>query len=134
MPVTIERFLDPWEAHVVKARLVAEGIDATVCNDQLSMTDWPMAYALGGTALQVPDEDAARARAVLEAYHRGDFERDLVDAGYCAPPTDDACTCGHHVQSIPWNQRVLVIVLWFLGATFSTRTTGRCKACGRLQA
>ena len=34
MPVTIERFLDPWEAHVVKARLVAEGIDASVSNDQ----------------------------------------------------------------------------------------------------
>lgn len=86
MPVTIERFLDPWEAHVVKARLVAEGIDATVSNDQLA-TDWPIAFAVGGAALRVPDADAARAREVLAAYRRGDFARDLDDL---APPEDDS--------------------------------------------
>ena len=61
MPVTIERFLDPWEAHVVKARLVAEGIDASVSNDQLA-TDWPIAFAVGGAALRVPESDAARVQ------------------------------------------------------------------------
>ena len=133
MPVTIERFLDPWEAHVVKARLVAEGIDASVSNDQLSMIEWPISYALGGTALAVPEEDVERARDVLAAYHRGDFERDLVEAGHVDPPTDDTCTCGHHVMQIAWSQRLLVMLLGgFFLATFPTRTTGRCRTCGRL--
>ena len=86
MPVTIERFLDPWEAHVVKARLVAEGIDASVSNDQLA-TDWPIAFAVGGASLRVPDADVARAREVLAAYRRGDFARELDDL---APPDDDS--------------------------------------------
>ena len=132
MPVTVERFLDPWEAHVVKARLIAEGIDASVSNDQLSMVEWPLAFALGGTALAVPEEDVERARAVLEAYHRGDFERDLVEAGEVEPPTDDMCTCGHRVMQIAWDQKLLVVVLALFGATFPTRTTGRCRSCGRL--
>jgi hypothetical protein len=136
MTVTIERFLDPWEAHVVKARLIAEGIDATVSNDQLSMADWPMAFALGGAALQVPDEDSARARAVLEAYHRGDFEQDLVDEGYLPPQPPDECTCGAHELGIPWRERILVVLMFLIGgATFPTRTIpGPCKACGRMRA
>ena len=85
MPVTIERFLDPWEAHVVKARLVAEGIDATVSNDQLA-SDWPIAFAVGGAALRVPESDAARAREVIAAYRRGDYARDLGED----PPPDDS--------------------------------------------
>jgi hypothetical protein len=136
MTVIVERFLDPWEAHVVKARLVAEGIDATVSNDQLSMADWPMAFALGGAALQVPDEDAGRARDVLAAYRRGDFEQDLVDAGYLPEPDPDACTCGTHAFTIPWHERVLVVLMFLAGgATFSTRTVpAHCRVCGRLRA
>ncbi|UHQ20137.1 DUF2007 domain-containing protein [Lysobacter sp. KIS68-7] len=136
MTVTIERFLDPWEAHVVKGRLIAEGIDASVSNDQLSMVDWPMAFALGGTALQVPDEDAPRARDVLAAYHRGDFEQDLVDEGYLTPSApDETCACGTHQFQIPWRERVRVVLMFLLvGATYPTRTSGRCNACGRLRA
>lgn len=73
MPVTIERFLDPWEAHVVKARLLAEGIQSTLSDDQLAM-GWPVGFVVGGAALQVDEADTARARAVLDAYRRGDFE------------------------------------------------------------
>jgi len=136
MPVTIERFLDPWEAHVVKARLVAEGIDARVSNDQLSMVDWPMAFALGGSALQVPDADVAQARDILAAYHRGDFERELVEEGYLPPPTPDVCTCGAHAYGIPWRERVLVVVLFLIGgATYPTRADpGPCTTCGRMRA
>ena len=77
MPV-LERFLDPWEAHVVKARLEAEGIDATLSDDQLA-TGWPIGFVVGGAALRVAEADTVRARAVLEAYRRGDFERDLPE-------------------------------------------------------
>lgn len=76
MPVILDRFLDPLEAHVVKARLDAEGIDATVSDDQLSMA-WPVAFVVGGTAVRVAEADLARARAILDAYRRGDYERDL---------------------------------------------------------
>ena len=84
MRVTLDSFLDPWEAHVVKARLVAEGIDATVANDQLA-TEWPIAFVVGGAALQVAEGDVVRARAVLAAYHRGEF---------ALPEDADACDDG----------------------------------------
>ena len=78
MTVILDRFLDPWEAHVVKARLLAEGIDATLSDDQLAM-GWPVGFVVGGAALQVAEADSVRARAVLDAYRRGDFERDLPE-------------------------------------------------------
>ena len=63
---------------MVKARLVAEGIDATLSDDQLSM-GWPVGFVVGGAALRVDEADSVRARAVLAAYRRGDLARELPD-------------------------------------------------------
>jgi len=129
--VTLARFLDPWEAHVVCARLRADGLFAEVANDRMAIVDWPMAYALGGTQLQVKPDDLAEARAILEAYRRGelDVEHDAADDAEAEP----ACTCPPRGPVIPWGERALVIALFLLGgATFPTRTVGGlCATCGK---
>ena len=51
MLATVTRYFDPWEAHILCARLVAEGIPASVIGDQHIMANWPMSVALGGAAL-----------------------------------------------------------------------------------
>src|SRR5436190_17530349 len=103
--VTLARFLDPWEAHVVCARLRADGLFAEVANDRMAIVDWPMSYALGGTQLQVKPEDLAEARAILEAYRRGelDVEGDLPADPEVAP----SCTCPPRGPVIPWSERAL---------------------------
>jgi hypothetical protein len=110
--VTLARFLDPWEAHVVCARLRADGLFAEVANDRMAIVDWPMAYALGGTQLQVRAEDIAEARAIFEAYRRGELDVEH-DAAHDAEP-EPACTCPPQGPVIPWGERALVLVLTFL--------------------
>ena len=131
MLVTLDRFLDPWEAHVVCARLRADGLFAEVANDRMAIVDWPMSYALGGVQLQVKPEDLAEARTILEAYRRGelDVEEDAPEDHEDAP----LCTCHPPGPRIPWRDRVLVVALFLLGgATFPTRTVGGlCTRCGR---
>ena len=133
MLVTLARFLDPWEAHVVCARLRADGLFAEVANDRMAIVDWPMAYALGGTQLQVKAEDIAEARAIFEAYRRGelDVERDVPPAAEAEP----VCTCPPRGPDIPWGQRVLVVALYLVTfglVIFPTRTVGGlCTTCGK---
>ena len=67
MLITLGRYLDPWEAHVLRARLEAEGIPAYVSNDSHVLANWSLAYALGGVALQVPAERESEARATVVA-------------------------------------------------------------------
>lgn len=63
MLVTLARFLDPWEAYVVRALLEAEGLPATVAHAHHAIANWPMSLALGGTAVQVPAPLLVSARA-----------------------------------------------------------------------
>ena len=135
MLVTLARFLDPWEAHVVCARLRADGLFAEVANDRMAIVDWPMAYALGGTQLQVKDEDLAEARAIFEAYRRGE-----LDVEHDVPPdaeVEPTCTCPPRGPHIPWGQRVLVVALYlvtFSWVIFPTRTVGGlCATCGKMR-
>ncbi|BCT91917.1 hypothetical protein LYSHEL_09410 [Lysobacter helvus] len=132
MLVTLARFLDPWEAHVVCARLRADGLFAEVANDRMAIVDWPMAYALGGTQLQVKAEDIAEARAIFDAYRRGELDVEHDSANDDAHP-EPACTCPPQGPVIPWGERALVIALFVLGgATFPTRTVGGlCATCGK---
>ena len=134
MLVTLARFLDPWEAHVVCARLRADGLFAEVANDRMAIIDWPLSYALGGTQLQVNPEDLAEARAILEAYRCGQLDVGHVDADP-DQAQEPACTCPPSGPLIPWNQRLLVIAVYLVSlgnVTFPTRTVGGlCVTCGK---
>lgn len=53
------------DAHIALGRLQAEGIPATLADENLVQTDWLYSIAVGGIKLQVADADAGRARLVL---------------------------------------------------------------------
>jgi len=128
---TVERFLDPWEAHIVCARLNADGIPATVAFAHHAIIDWPAALALGGTAVQVPDEHLAEARRIVAEYRAGALEAESPD-----PPEErEGCCpeCGSSAvrRMAPLRQRLLAGLLGIFGATFPTRETGMaCRRCG----
>ena len=131
MLVTVARFLDPWEAHIVCGRLQADGILATVAFANHAIVNWPMAYALGGTAVQVPDDYLDQSRELLAAYHSGELGLDAsetrqVPEGHCP-----VCWSTDLEPVSPWHQRMLVVLLGFFGATFPTSGDEvKCGACG----
>lgn len=132
MLTTVGRYFDPWEAHILRGRLEAEGIPASVAGDQHIIADWPLSVALGGAALQVPTAHLAEAQKIVAAYHSGVFAQALATQH---PHASDPCpTCGveEAVGSISLGQRALAIATFLIAsAPFPTRASRmHCQACG----
>ncbi len=62
---TVARFDEPTSAHVARAFLESEGIPAFVADEYVVGAYWLYANAVEGVKVQVADEYADRARALL---------------------------------------------------------------------
>ncbi len=67
----IGSFLDPMQARIVRAMLVAAGMPAFVADANLAQTN--LLWALGGTRVLVPRARLAEAEDIVAAFDRGDF-------------------------------------------------------------
>src|SRR5262249_26058835 len=65
--ITVATFDTPIKAELAKNRLEEEGIPAFLGDEQTVGIRWHLGTALGGVKLQVSDEFADRAVAILEA-------------------------------------------------------------------
>ncbi len=72
----IARYLEPIHASVVQGCLVAAGVPAVLADAHLVQTDMLLAPALGGVRILAPGDHLQQARAVLEAFERGDYALD----------------------------------------------------------
>lgn len=63
--VTIATYDKVVDAHIARGRLLAEGIEAQLFDEQMVQMDWLYSIALGGIKLRVTRGDAKAARAVL---------------------------------------------------------------------
>ena len=132
MLITVGRYFDPWEAHILRARLEAEGIPASVAGDQHIIANWPLAVALGGAALQVPGTYLAQAQEIIDAYQAGTLGRDLAAEHQQAADACPACGAPEVVGSVPFGQRALVVATFLIAsAPFPTSASSMCcQACG----
>ena len=73
---TIASYLDPIEAHIVCGRLLAEGIEAHVADDQTTLANWEWRQAIGGTKVRVVDAQFEQARSLIAEVDRGEFALD----------------------------------------------------------
>lgn len=132
MLVTCAHFYDPLEAHVVRARLEAEGVPATVADDQMINANWPLSVALGGARVQVPDAFLAEARAIIEHYSGGTFADDVDAETGSEPHHCPRCSSRSIARTVPASQKALAVGVYVVsGATFPTRESlHRCRDCG----
>jgi hypothetical protein len=72
----VARYLVPLEANLMQGCLVASGIPAVLADAHLMQTDMLLAPALGGVRILVPEAHLIQARAVLDAFERGQFQLD----------------------------------------------------------
>ena len=78
--MTVESFLKPWEAHLFRLRLEAEGIPAFVTHEfHISMV-WPYVLALGGAKVQVPSELHQEALEIQLMCITGNFKTLLEES------------------------------------------------------
>ena len=132
MLVTVGRFLDPWEAHVIRARLEADGIPGTLAFSHHSIANWPFSLALGGTAIQVPAHYLQQAQELIAAYRAGLLEQDLLVEAGLKPEHCIRCGSNSFERTIPAKERILALVLGlFTSALFPTRLSRLiCNNCG----
>jgi hypothetical protein len=131
MLATLARFLDPWEAHVIRARLEADGIPASVAFANHAIVNWPMSIALGGTAVQVPAAFLEQARKILSDYQSGILEDELLEA--TGTPKEHCPHCGStdFKRTMPWHERAIAALVSVLVAPFPTRRRKFiCRDCG----
>jgi len=65
--VTVFRSFSPAEAQLIRSRLDAADIPATVVNELAALSLDGYSMAAGGVRVQVPDDFAAEARALIES-------------------------------------------------------------------
>jgi hypothetical protein len=131
MLATVAKFLDPWEAYVVRARLVAEGIPATVAFANHAIANWPMSLALGGTIVQVPESFLAQSQEILAAYQAGTLEAELNDTIGLQNEHCPRCGSTNFTRTMSRRGRMYAILIVLFVAAFPTkRSLFICKDCG----
>jgi len=128
---TIARYFNPSEAQILCARLQADGIPASVADDQHMMANWALAGALGGARLQVPEAFAEEAAELVRAYHAGELERDLIAEHPSAAERCPACGGERLDKTVPLGQRALLLASCLaVSVPFPTQASNyRCLDC-----
>ena len=92
--VTVETYINPWDAQISRALLESEGIPATLGSEHHISIYWPMALVLGGVRVVVPVCMLTPALAVLEERDQGVLQTalELLEDEFEVWVVTDACS------------------------------------------
>jgi hypothetical protein len=65
--ITVFESADPAEAHLIRSRLEVAGFDAVIPNELSTLNIEHGTIAPGGTSVQVPEDRAEEARALIKS-------------------------------------------------------------------
>ena len=133
MLATVERFNEPWEAHLFRMRLEAEDIPAFVIHEYHIWNAWYLAMALGGARVQVPAERYREAREIWRLCREGQYRQLLQEE---LGDLDDVCCIYCNSDKITRRPPILMITFAIVGLFFGMifpgkSTVYRCHNCGR---
>ncbi len=74
--VAVASFETPFEAHLARGLLQAEGLHATIADEHVVSVNAALTYAVGGVRLLVREPHVQRALAILAARQRGEYRID----------------------------------------------------------
>jgi hypothetical protein len=127
---TVASFREPYQAHLAKGKLEAEGIPAIVLDEHLVQINWNFSQAIGGVKVQVPEAALDQAREILKS----DYLEKLsaTDEAKLEPTPEDVCPkCGSDsISSHRYSLWSLVPSLLFLLPIFFRREKWVCNDCG----
>lgn len=130
MPFTIlARYSTPWEAHVDRALLESEGIDAFLLDEHMVGANWMQGMAFGDVKLAVQTEHAEAAGAVLAARRNGTLETALNSELAIVPAACPACGSTDLAPHIAASDRAAQVVTYAVLGVFHPPTANSYK-CG----
>lgn len=131
--ITVACYREPSMAELAKSKLVAEGIECELVDEQTIAINWLWSDLLGGVKVRVPEAQAAEARMLL-----GDGEAEVAEAieAESAAVAEERCPrCGslevHHVDGKRGAGAALL--LWINFIPIAPRRWSdheACVACG----
>jgi hypothetical protein len=130
---TVASFAEPWNAHILRGRLEAEGIFALVVHEHHVGMIWPWALALSGVKVQVLDDEWEAARDVARRGLAGEYQREL--ASRLGPLKDTYCpnclsTDFNSCRSIP-RLFLQAFLYWYFEVIIPlSARVHRCRQCG----
>jgi hypothetical protein len=133
MLITIATFTNPLEAHIVRGRLQAEGIETWVAHEHHIGANWFLSTALGGVKLQAKPEDAQRAGEILRREQAGDYEALVTDNLTETPEPRRACPVCRSMDIHPVRRsgRVALIIVWLSSLPLPySGISMTCRNCG----
>jgi len=133
MLLTIATFINPLEAHIVRGRLEAEGIETYVAHEHHIWANWFLSTALGGVKLQVKPEDVLRAGEILRQEQAGDYESLVADTvGETAEPQPACPVCrSMDITPVRRSGRISLFIVWLSSLPLPySGVTMSCRNCG----
>lgn len=134
MLVTVSSFRDPYEAHLLRGRLWAEGIYAFVSHEMHVANNWYLSNALSGVKVQVSSDEIELAREVEQACRDGVFRALLADEiGDLDDPACPACAGTQFRQRRPFPRAALAVAVSLILAVVIPPAGWilTCRACGK---
>lgn len=122
--ITIARYSDPMAAHLAKTRLEAEGIPVFVV-DEHTVTMKPVFGGIIGIRIQVPEEYARQAVAILDSEPQAGGEEEggdrAAEGDHAADPDPRAGRRPVVVEGGDRFQKVLLVLMFVLAALWLGR-------------
>lgn len=143
MNVVVSTHTVAMDAHIVKGRLEAEGIPATLEDDQYITMDWFLSSALGGVKVSVPEAFVDDAIKILELTDNDEYQISKLDsealpeavAADFIPEVPMRCPkCdSYKISKLEWMRNLSLVVLYFFHSplAFSQRYYS-CDDCGHV--
>lgn len=126
--VTLARYQYSSEAQIVKGKLQSEGIPVFLVDQVLIDTDPLVSQAIGGIKLEVRQEDAARASAILKEIQNYSID-DAGNSLVCPNCDSDEVKVYTHIRDM---RSFLAFLFSFLTFTLPIHTSYdyHCENCG----
>lgn len=126
--ITIARYSMPYEAHLARSRLEAEGIPVFIADEHLLSINWLYTPAVGGIKVRVPEDWEEAARQILTTDHQDEIAE--IDT---EPPLACPHCGGQNATMVLGDPLMLIFTFVLLGAPlFFLREKMKCHSCGHL--
>jgi hypothetical protein len=126
--VTLRHFRDIPDALLAKGKIESAGIDCSLADGNLVRMDWLWSNAIGGLRLQVRQEDAEDALAILDEPIPEEFTAEELGEPYTQPhcPSCDSLDIGFESLDRFWTYGLWLVLQFPVPVR---KNNWKCYAC-----
>jgi hypothetical protein len=137
--VTLWRYRDLPEALVARAKLESQQVWCVLADDNVVRLDWFWSNAIGGMRLQVADEDAEYAMALLGEEIPAEFTAEEIGEAYRQPECSNCHSRDVTVEPVHRALGLMLLTMLRLGVivlpiflvlAFTRKGEWKCEDCG----